>query len=265
MKSNEQVELSIVVPVYNEVPENLELLLERLQTVLRPLFIFYEVVFVDDGSREATANFLRELPKRFPYIRSIFLSRNFGEQSAICAGLAHARGEIIVNMDSDLQDPPDLLPTMLQYWRDGHDVVSTKQVNRRDPFWQLMLVNVFYWLLNKISPTTVVHAGEFRLLSRRAVDAFLSLPEKTVFLRYLIPWIGFKQTTIVFERQQRKQGRSSYTFLRLLKLGSIGLISSSSFPLIFAPLFGLSVLAIGMILFAPCIHRTSRSILGLSS
>src|SRR5277367_2525181 len=123
MKFSEQVELSIVVPVYNEEPANLELLLERLQTVLRPLFIFYEVIFVDDGSRELTTSILRELPNRFPYIRSVFLSRNFGEQSAICAGLAHARGEVVVNMDSDLQDPPDLLPTMLQYWRDGHDVV----------------------------------------------------------------------------------------------------------------------------------------------
>ncbi len=237
-------ELSIVVPVYNESKTNLDALLGRLQSVLEPL-ISYEIIFVDDGSLESTASVLRELPRIHLNVRTVVLSRNFGEQAAICAGLKQARGEVTVNMDSDLQDPPELVPTMLQHWRDGCDVVYTQQIDRSDSFLRLLSTNAYYWLLHKFSKVAISHSGEFRLLSRRAVDALLAMPEKTVFLRYLVPFIGFKQVTIPFKRGQRTEGASSYSFIRLLRLGISGLIAASSFPLLFIPTAGLLLAFVG--------------------
>jgi glycosyltransferase involved in cell wall biosynthesis len=246
-------EVSIVVPVYNEVPTNLDALLEQLDVVFESLLVFYEVVFVDDGSRELTGSYVRGLAHRNKHVRMVVLSRNFGEQAAICAGLKHARGRAVINMDSDLQDSPDLIPTMLQHWRNGFDVVSTQQVNRSDSFLRLSLTNIFYWLLQKISSVSITNVGEFRLLSRRAVDALLQLPEKSVFLRHLIPWIGFKQIVIPFQRQQRVEGASAYTFLRLFKVALSGLVSCSNIPLVFVPLFGLNItLALGLFVILYC-------------
>ncbi len=156
------------MPVYNEVPANLTALLHRLDLTLTPLSLPYEVVFVDDGSRAVTANFLRDTASQHLHVRLVVLSRNFGEQAAIIAGLAHARGRAIINMDSDLQDPPELLPTMIQYWREGNDIVFTRQTDRSDAFIRKVATEVYYWLLNKSSPVTISHAGEFRLLSKRA-------------------------------------------------------------------------------------------------
>ncbi len=206
------------------------------------------MVFVDDGSQELTASYVRGLAQRNLHVRLIVLSRNFGEQAAICAGLKHARGRVVINMDSDLQDPPELIPTMLQHWRNGYDVVSTQQVNRGDSFFRLSLTNVFYWLLQKMSSVTITHVGEFRLFSRKAVDAVLQLPEKSVFLRHLVPWIGFKQIVIPFQRQQRLEGESAYTFFRLFKLAINGLVSCSNTPVVFVPLLGLNLtVAVGLI------------------
>jgi hypothetical protein len=150
-------------------------------------------------------------------------------------------------MDSDLQDPVELIPTMLQYWREGYDVVSTRQVNRGDSFFRLLLTHLFYWLLQKMSSVTSTHVGEFRLFSRKSVDALLLLPEKSVFLRHLVPWVGFKQIVIPFQRQQRLEGKSAYTFLRLFKVAIDGLISCSNIPLVFIPLVGLLItIAVGL-------------------
>ena len=178
------------------------------------------------------------------HVRLVVLSRNFGEQAAICAGLKHARGRVIINMDSDLQDPPELIPTMLQHWRNGFDVVSTQQVQRGDSLLRAFIYEyIFYWMLQRMSSVTITHVGEFRLLSRRAVDALLLLPEKSIFLRHLVPWIGYKQIVIPFQRQQRLEGESAYTFFRLFKVAVNGLISCSNVPLVFVPLIGLIIFA----------------------
>lgn len=152
------------MPVYNEVPANLTALLHRLELTLLPLSLPYEVVFVDDGSCALTANFLRETANNHPHVRLVVLSRNFGEQAAIIAGLTHSRGRAIINMDSDLQDPPELLPTMIQYWREGNDIVFTRQTDRSDAFVRKMATELYYWLLNKSSPVTISHAGELHPL-----------------------------------------------------------------------------------------------------
>lgn len=231
-------ELSVVIPVYNEESKNLELLIERLGQVLKPFLIFYEIVFVDDGSKDATKAVLRNIAQSHPYIKVVTLSRNFGEQAAICAGLDHTLGNIIVNMDSDLQDPPELLPAMIQCWRDGFDIVYTKQTDREESFIRILQAKVFYFLLDLISYIKIPRdVGEFRLMSRRAVDALRSLPESQLFLRGMVPWIGFKSTILPFKRKGRQYGSSSYTMSKLLLLAAQGLTAFSIVPLLIMPIF----------------------------
>jgi polyisoprenyl-phosphate glycosyltransferase len=248
-------ELSVIVPVYNEDPENLSLILKRLDKVLSPLLMFYEVVFVDDGSQSTTTSVkLHSLAKEFEHVKLVVLSRNFGELAAICAGLDYSQGSCTVNMDSDLQDPPELIPTMLQYWRDGYDVVFTRQASRKESVFRQFLAFTFYRILGKYSSVKIPpDAGEFRLLSRRAVNAICAAPEKTKFLRGLVPWVGFKQIIIPFDRDGRVIGASSYTVDKLLQLAVDGLVSFNNQPLYFVPIFGVSCLfvgALGLIWFA---------------
>jgi glycosyltransferase involved in cell wall biosynthesis len=246
---HQNADVSVVVPVFNEVPNNLEALVERLTKVFEPLQLSFELVFVDDGSRDLTAGYLSALASRHEHVRVVVLSRNFGEQAAICAGLKHARGSVVINMDSDLQDPPELIPTMLQHWRNGFDIVSTQQINRHDPVLRLWLTGAFYWVLQKMSSVSIADVGEFRLFSRRAVDALMQMPEKSIFLRHMVPWIGFKQVVIPFQRQQRVEGQSAYNFFRLFRVAVSGLVASSSIPLVFVPLLGLNLaLAFGLFL-----------------
>lgn len=245
-------DLSVIVPVYNESTGNLERLIERLGAVLSKTSISFELIFVDDGSDELTAKFVREMPAKYPDIdlKAVILSRNFGEQAAICAGLANSVGRATVNLDSDLQDPPEMIPEMFKCFSDGFEVVYTAQIDRSDSALRLVLTNVYYWLLHKFSPMAIKHAGEFRLLSRRAAQTIIDLPERAVFLRYLIPFVGFKQMTIDFKRGQRTDGQSSYTFTRLLKVGVQGMVASTSAPLVMMPMMALIMcLAIGVTVF----------------
>lgn len=238
-------QLSIVVPVYNEEPSNLRSLLSRLAQVLEPTLIFYEVIFVDDGSRTPANEACKALVSEFDYVKLVVLSRNFGELAAICAGLDHSRGDAVINMDSDLQDPPELIPTMLQYWREGYDVVFTRQASRKESWFRQFLAFAFYRILNAFSSVNIpVDAGEFRLLSRRAVDALCAAPEKTKFFRALVPWVGFKQMVIPFDRDARTVGQSSYSVKKLIKLAVEGLISFNMQPLYFVPILGLSIITL---------------------
>ena len=207
----------------------------------------FELIFIDDGSRTQTRNYLRDLQKQNDEVKLVFLSRNFGEQSAIAAGLAHASGDSVVNMDSDLQDPPELLPQMLAYWRQGYDVVYTRQVNRREPLSKRLPAFLFYRLLNSISEISIPHdAGEFRLMSRPVVDALNKLPEKTRFLRGLVPWVGFKSKEIPFVREIRQSGQSGYTLRKLVKLALDAIVAFSAAPLYLIGWLGALVLTIAL-------------------
>lgn len=229
---NQNPELSIVVPVYNEEPSNLSLLIDRLDVVLKPLLIFYEVVFVDDGSNKNTAQALEELVDKHRHIRLVTLSRNFGESAAISAGLDHALGSAIVNMDSDLQDPPELIPTMLQYWKDGYDIVFTRQATRKEHWLRQICAKLFYRLFRALCFVRIpVDAGEFRLLSRRAADAVNALPQKRRFLRALIPMVGFKQIIIPFDRNNRESGQSQYSLSKLIRLAVESVASFTFVPM----------------------------------
>lgn len=239
------MKLSVIVPVYNEESKNLAQLVSRLKEVLSQNCpgLDFEIIFIDDGSQNPTRAYLKELQAQHLEVRLVFLSRNFGEQAAIAAGLAHARGEAVINMDSDLQDPPEMLPQMLAFWKEGYDVVYTRQVSRHEPISKTLPAYLFYRLLNSMSDIHIPHdAGEFRLMSRRVVDTLNKMPEKTRFLRGLVPWVGFSTKELPFTREDRQSGQSSYTLKKLVRLAVDALISFSNAPLFLVSTLGALVL-----------------------
>ena len=242
------VDLSVVVAVYNEDPRNLKLLLGRLRAAIAPTGLRYEVVFVNDGSRQPTSDTLVQLANETDYVKLVVLSRNFGQQAAISAGLEHASGDAIVNIDSDCQDPPELIPQMVKYWQEGFDVVYAQRSTRKDKFAKKFSAFLFYRILGAVSSVNIPwDTGDFRLIDRRVLDALLSMPEKTRFLRGQIPWLGFRQIGIPIERGAREMGESTYTLRKLLNLAMDGLLGFSVAPLYLVPTFGGILLALGIV------------------
>lgn len=249
-----ELDLSVVVAVYNEHPANLVKLLERLYQVLSPLCIAYEVVFVNDGSRAETSKALQQLACDVTNVKLVSLSRNFGQQAAISAGLDNCDGRAVVNIDSDLQDPPELIPEMLKYWRAGYDVVYAQRSSRRDKLSKRLSAFLFYRVLTAMSSVNIPwDTGDFRLMDHRVISALNQLPEKTRFLRGQIPWLGFKQIGISIDRGAREVGESTYTLKKLLQLAMDGLLMFSSAPLYLISTVGATVLGAGLIGFLACL------------
>jgi glycosyltransferase involved in cell wall biosynthesis len=223
--------LSCVIPCRNEAA-NLDLLLPLLCELLPLLAAHWEVVLVDDGSTDATPQVMRDWAD-VPGFRAIELSRNFGKEAALTAGLQAAAGEVVVMMDADLQHPPGLIPTLLAHWRAGADVVYAVRAHRRDEsIFKRVGTGVFYRLLNAFERTKLPPgAGDFRLLDRRAVDALLALPERNRFMKGLYAWIGFPAVAVPYEPPPRAHGRSHYGALKLLRLSFSGLTAFTSWPL----------------------------------
>lgn len=239
MTSLKQIDLSVIVAVYNEDPRNLIRLLERLDANIRPLELSYEVVFVNDGSRDLATGALRQIAAECNNIKLVELSRNFGQQAAITAGLDHSDGRMVLNMDSDLQDPPELIPVMYEKWKEGFDVIYATRSRRRDRFLKRSTAYLFYRVLGAVSSVNIPwDTGDFRLMDRKVVDALSSLPEKTRFLRGMIPWLGFKQCGVPLDRDARELGESTYTVKKLLTLAMDGLLAFSVAPLYFLPMIG---------------------------
>jgi len=239
VKSQLNPELSIIVAVYNEDPRNLLKLIDRIDQVLKPEMVSYELIFVNDGSREPTTNALRHIAVESKNIKLVELSRNFGQQAAITAGLDHSEGQSVVNMDSDLQDPPELIPAMLEKWKEGYDVVYATRSKRRDRKSKRITAFLFYRLLGAISTVEIPwDTGDFRLMDRVVVNALQAMPEKTRFIRGMIPWLGFKQCGVPLDRDAREIGESAYTIKKLLSLALDGMLSFSSVPLFFISGFG---------------------------
>lgn len=239
-------DLSVVVAVYNEDPRNLLSMLDRLKAVVAPLGMSYEVVFVNDGSRERTSNALREIAGQTDNVKVVVLSRNFGQQAAISAGMAHSDGQAVVNIDSDLQDPPELIADMVRLWKEGYEVVYAQRSSRRDRLSKRLSAYLFYRVLGMVSSVKIPwDTGDYRLMDRKVIDALDSLPEKTRFLRGMVPWLGFKQVGIPIERDARSVGESTYTLRKLLCLAADGLLSFSAAPLYLIPALGLTLLFAG--------------------
>jgi len=225
--------LSIVVPVYNET-EVIDAFYERMTAVARSLpFDAYEILFVDDGSGDDTWARVREFALRDPAVRPLKLSRNFGHQAAITAGLDHARGDCVVIIDSDLQDPPEVVPEMVERWRDGYDVVYGRRSSRDgEGQMKLLTASAFYRLLNRMTRVNIpVDVGDFRLLSRRAADQLRGLRERDRFVRGLVSWIGFRQTGVTYARDRRYAGDTKYPFRKMMEFALDGITSFSTVPL----------------------------------
>ena len=241
--------LSVVCPAFNE-EEVLPRFHAELCAVLDPLRREYEVeiLYVDDGSRDGTLEVLRRLAAGDARVRYLSFSRNFGHQAALTAGLEHARGDVVVSMDSDLQHPPALLPVLLEKWRAGHDLVLTLRQDdpRLSPFKRLSS-RAFYRLLRWLSDTEVrAAASDFRLMSRKALDALLRLHETHRFLRGMVNWLGFPTTTVPFMPASRAGGVSKYTLRRMLTLALDGMLSFSKVPLRLALLLGALLFLLGL-------------------
>jgi dolichol-phosphate mannosyltransferase len=237
--------ISVAVPVYNEetvVPE----LVRRLRAVLDRLEGGpHEIVLSDDGSSDRTLELLEVEARRDPRIVVVALSRNFGHQTALGAALDHVSGDVTVMMDGDLQDPPEAIPTLVDWYKQGYDVVYVRRVNRKESWWLRACYYLFYRLLATLSNLQLpVDAGDFGLVSRRVVEEMRRMPEHHRYLRGLRTWVGFRQVGIPIERDPRHAGRTKYSPLKLLKLASDGIFAFSIVPLRAAAILG--AMAVGM-------------------
>jgi len=232
--------VSVVVPVYNEA-EVIGEMYRRLTHVASTLpDLDYELVVVDDGSRDESYASLVSLARTDPRLRVLKLSRNFGHQTAITAGIDVARGDAVVVIDADLQDPPEVIPDMVQRWREGFDVVYGVRAKRAgETMMKLATASVFYRMLHRMTNITIpVDAGDFRLMSRRAADQLRAMREKDRFVRGLISWIGFKQASVPYQREARFAGKTKYPLRKMLKFAADGLTSFSTVPLKLATWMG---------------------------
>lgn len=240
--------LSVVLPCYNE-QESIAETYNQLTAKLGELHLPFELIFVDDGSHDATPQLLAELHAKDPRVKVLCLSRNFGHQVALSAGIEHASGQAVVLMDADLQDPPEVVATMVQKWNEGWEVVYGTRIEREGEGWfKLSAAKLFYRLINSISQIPIpLDTGDFRLMDRRVVDALLTMPERDRFLRGMVSWIGFSQTAVAFRRAPRVAGTTKYPFWKLARLAADGILSFSVIPLRMATMLGLTVSFASMI------------------
>ena len=223
---------SFVIPVHDE-EQTLPELVMRLQTVLRGLDGSAEVVLVDDGSRDRSLALMHGIHAHDPRFRVVELSRNFGHQSAITAGLDYARGQAVVIMDADLQDPPEVALELAAKWREGYDVVAAVREERRGESWfKRATAAAYYRLLRRLASVEITaDAGDYRLVDRKAVDAFKALREKDRYVRGMFSWIGFRQAEVRFVRAERFAGETKYPLRRMVELALDGLLGFSKSPL----------------------------------
>jgi dolichol-phosphate mannosyltransferase len=245
--------VSVVVPLYNEAG-NVDELVRRVSEImdrLTPDGDDYEIVAVDDGSQDATLAALRAARVRQPRLVVVSLSRNFGHQIAATAGLDAARGDAVVLMDGDLQDPPELIAAFLAKWRDGFDVVyATRKARKGESAFKLFTARVFYRTIRRLTNVSIpVDTGDFRLMSRRVVDALAQTREKHRFLRGLVSWVGFAQIGVEYERDARYTGETKYPISKMLKFAIDGITSFSEIPLRFATYLG-SFVAVAAVVYA---------------
>ncbi len=254
---------SFIVPIYNEEATIAELY-RRLTGVMARLDGPVELVLVNDGSRDRSLDLMRQLHEQDPRVCYISFARNFGHQIAVTAGLNFCRGKIIVILDADLQDPPELIPDMVEKWRQGYAVVYAQRTQRRKEGWfKRLTAYVFYRLLKQLADVDIpTDTGDFCLLDRQVVDVLNVMPERNRYIRGLRSWIGFRQTAVYFERDPRFAGEVKYTFAKSLALAINGLVSFSQVPLRLSTYLGLfsalaALLMILLVLYWRLFYQTS--------
>lgn len=241
MNPAHRIELSLVIPTFNE-EGNVQRLYQEIRAVLAQLQLeHYEFIFIDDGSSDASLHNIEALRAQDPKVHYLQFSRNFGHQHALKAGLDHARGAAVISLDADLQHPPALIADMLYHWRNGAEVVYTRRQDKQNVgFFKKMSAKAFYWLANRLSEVPIEEGtADFRLLDRKVVDAIKSFKESHLFLRGLIPTLGFKQVALDYEAAARHSGQSKYSFGKMLRFAINGITSSSAKPLYFSIYLGL--------------------------
>jgi dolichol-phosphate mannosyltransferase len=254
-------DVSVVVPLYDE-EENLRALYRRTIRALEPLGLDFELILVDDGSRDSTGRQIAELESDDPRVVAVHLSRNFGHQAAITAGIDRARGEAVVLMDGDLQDPPEVIPGLIEQWRRGAEVVYAVRRSRRESFPKRLAYAGFYRLLRAMSEIDIpLDSGDFCLMDRQVVDVLRRMPERVRFVRGLRSFVGFRQVPLEYDRDARAAGAPKYTFRALVRLAVDGLVGFSSAPLQVITYLGLlaATVALGLTLWVAWDAFTTQS------
>ncbi len=244
----ETIFISVVIPMFNE-SENITVLYSRLTKVLSSLNKSYEIICVNDGSRDDTLEMLKNLHAADDRLKVLDLSRNYGKEIALSAGLDFARGEVVVPMDADLQHPPEVIIELLQKWREGYDVVyAVRDVEDKESWIKKLTASMFYKTMHKISPLDIpVNTGDFRIMSRQTVDAIKELRETQRFMKGLFTWVGFRQTGITYKRDARYAGKTKWNYRKLWNLAIEGITSFSYLPLQWAMYLGMIVALISFV------------------
>ncbi len=234
--------ISLVIPIYNEEAV-LPILVKRIKELIAKIDGETEVILVDDGSRDASVPYMRYVAEMDRAFRVIELSRNFGHQVAITAGMDAARGAAVVVMDADLQDPPEVVLQLIEKWKQGYEIVYARRIKREgETAFKRVTANLFYRLLAAMTSVNIPRdVGDFRLVGRKALDTFKMMPERDRFVRGMFAWMGFRQTEVLFERQARAAGETKYPFWKMVRLATHGIVSFSEKPLRFALWAGLAI------------------------
>ena len=269
MASQQTVELSIVVPIFNE-EQNLPELHTRLSDAARAITPSYEIVFVNDGSRDESRSILHILSQRDEHVYYIHFSRNFGHQIAVTAGLDRCRGKSVVIIDGDLQDPPEVIPELYEKHKSGYDVVYARRSERKGETWfKRATAKLFYRILRRSTAIDIpLDTGDFRLIDRKVVDALKKMPEQNKFLRGQIAWLGFRQGEVLFSRDKRRYGKTGYPLSKMLRFAMDGITAFSDRPLklVTAMGFAISFLSFVIIIYAMYSHFVLlRTITGWTS
>jgi len=223
-------------------------MLRRLIAVMNGLACRWEVVLVDDGSRDGTLAAMRRHAAADPRIGFVSFSRNFGHQMALWAGMERARGDAVLSLDGDLQHPPELIPELFELWRKGYDVVYTVRVGNQGHALKEVISAGFYWLLRKLTGVEVPTGGaDFRLLDRKVVDALLACDERFIFVRGLVPWLGFRRKAVAYEARERFAGSTKYVVTRMFRFALDGIFSFSTVPLRLISFLGVATIALGIL------------------
>lgn len=252
-----QIELSIVVPMYDE-EESIRLFFDTIEPILNAFLQEYEIVCVNDGSQDKTMTLLAQEHDRNPRIKVLDLSRNFGKEAALTAGIDVTQGMAVIPIDVDLQDPPDLIPEMVQKWKAGYDVVLAVRTDRSsDSIMKRSTAGWFYKLMGKIGDVKLpANAGDYRLMDRQVVDALKRLPERTRLMKGLFAWLGYRQTHVYYKRPERASGTGKLNYWKLWNLALDGILSFTTLPLRIWTYLGLIVTGIAVIYILIILFRT---------
>ena len=235
-------QISFILPIYNE-KENIEKLFSEILKIKNCIDEDIEIIFIDDGSSDGSTELLKNICQSHPFVKLIIFSRNFGHQIAITSGLDFASGDAVIIMDSDLQDPPEVALDLIKKWKEGYEVVYAKRRTRKDTLFKKTTANLFYKLLNVLSDIKIPeNTGDFRLMDKKVVEEMKKCKEKSRFMRGLTSFIGFKQTSVLFDRNKRFKGKTHYSIKKMVKFALDGIVGFSMTPLRIISYFGFFII-----------------------